>query len=116
WKRYKDRVTDLGPVFKGAKLGWVVPDYIPKDKLESIKDLKNSDVQKKLNGIIQGIDPGAGIMRLSKKTVKEYGLDNYKVRSASGPAMTAALGRAIDKKQWIVVTGWTPHWMFGRWD
>jgi len=116
WKKYKDQLNDLGPVFEGAKLGWVVPDYVPKDKLSSIEDLKNADVKKKLNGIIQGIDPGAGIMRLSKETVKDYGLDDYKVRAASGPAMTAALARHIDNKKWIVVTGWTPHWMFGRFD
>src|SRR5699024_8692384 len=109
WKKYKDQLNDLGPVFEGAKLGWVVPDYVPKDKLSSIEDLKNADVKKKLNGIIQGIDPGAGIMRLSKETVKDYGLDDYKVRAASGPAMTAALARHIDNKKWIVVTGWTPH-------
>ena len=28
--------------------------------------------------------------------------------------MTALLKKAIDKKEWIVVTGWTPHWMFDR--
>lgn len=28
--------------------------------------------------------------------------------------MTAVLKRAIDEHQWIVVTGWTPHWMFTR--
>ena len=34
--------------------------------------------------------------------------------TSSGPAMTASLKKAIDKKDWIVVTGWTPHWMFDR--
>jgi glycine betaine/proline transport system substrate-binding protein len=29
--------------------------------------------------------------------------------------MTAALSRAIKRKKWIVVTGWSPHWMFARW-
>ncbi|MCI0593538.1 glycine betaine ABC transporter substrate-binding protein, partial [Chromohalobacter sp.] len=30
--------------------------------------------------------------------------------------MTAALDSAIQNKDDIVVTGWTPHWMFARWD
>ena len=34
----------------------------------------------------------------------------------SGAMMTAMLGNAIKKKEWIVVTGWAPHWKFGRWD
>src|SRR5699024_6982030 len=117
WKRYKDKVVDLGPLFEGAKLGWVVPDYVPKDKLSSIADLKgNEKINEKLNGTITGIDPGAGIMQLSEDTIKAYGLDNYHIQSSSGAAMTAALDRAIKAKKWIVVTGWTPHWMFGRWD
>ena len=34
------------------------------------------------------------------------------VRDVGGPSF--ALKRAIDEHQWIVVTGWTPHWMFTR--
>jgi glycine betaine/proline transport system substrate-binding protein len=30
--------------------------------------------------------------------------------------MTAALKRAIARDEWIVVTGWSPHWKFGAWD
>jgi len=116
WERYQDDVVDLGPLYDGAVLGWAVPDYIPEDKLDSIEDLKDSEIHDKLEGIIQGIDPGAGLMRLSKETVKTYGLDNYQVRSASESAMTAALDRAINRDEWIVVTAWTPHWMFGSWD
>lgn len=116
WKRFKDDVVDLGPLYENAKLGWVVPSYVPKDKLASIEDLKDPQIREKLNGIIQGIDPGAGLMQLSEDTLKAYGLEQYTLRSASGAAMTAALSRAIENKEWIVVTGWTPHWMFGRWD
>lgn len=30
--------------------------------------------------------------------------------------MTAALKKALDSNEPIVVTGWSPHWKFARWD
>lgn len=30
--------------------------------------------------------------------------------------MTKVLGRAIEQRRWVVVTAWTPHWKFARWD
>lgn len=116
WDKVSTDVWDLGPLFVGAMNGWVVPDYIPESELGSIEDLHKKSVREKLDGKIHGIDPGAGIMKLSKKTMKAYDLDDYKLISSSGPAMTASLKRAIDKKEWVVVTLWTPHWAFGRWD
>ncbi len=110
-----DKVVNLSLLYGNASLGWVVPDYIPKDQVNSIEDLKKPEVVKQLDGKIQGIDPGAGLMRLSKEAIKEYGLDDYELVSASGAAMTAALDRAIKRDKWIVVTGWRPHWMFGKW-
>ena len=32
------------------------------------------------------------------------------------PVVLAALERAVRRNQWIVVTGWSPHWMFGAYD
>jgi glycine betaine/proline transport system substrate-binding protein len=110
-----DQVVDLGPLYTRARLGWVVPDYVPKAQLGSIADLKDAKVARKLGRQIHGIDPGAGLMQASEKALKAYGLDRYHLISASGAGMTAALSRAIKRKQWIVVTGWSPHWMFARW-
>jgi len=111
-----DDVVNLGVLYTGAKLGWAVPDYIPEDQLSSIEDLKKEEVRDKLDGRIQGIDPGAGLMRLSNKVIDEtYDLD-YNLISASGAAMTAALDRAVNRDEWIVVTAWSPHWMFGAYE
>jgi glycine betaine/proline transport system substrate-binding protein len=107
-------VVPLGILYTQAKLGWVVPDYIPADQLSSIEDLKKPEVREKLGGRIQGIDPGAGLMRASEKAIEEYGLD-YELVSASGAAMTAAIGRAARGEDWIVATGWSPHWKFAKW-
>lgn len=118
WDKVADKVVNLGPVFTRAKLGWVVPDYIPEDVVSSITDLTKPAVQEKLDGKIMGIDPGAGLMQASEKAMHEYGLSDagYELVSSSGAGMTAALARAIKDQEWIVATGWSPHWKFAKWD
>ena len=111
-----DQVVNLGPLYTRARLGWVVPDYIPGDQLNSITDLEDREVARKLRNRIHGIDPGAGLMQASEQAIIDYGLDRYRLVSSSGAGMTAALSRAIKRKEWIVVTGWSPHWMFSRWE
>ena len=113
--KFCNQLVDLGPLYTRARLGWVVPDYIPAKQLKSISDLKDRKVLRKLQNQIYGIDPGAGLMQASEKAMKHYGLDRYRLISSSGAGMTAALARAIKRKKWIVVTGWSPHWMFARW-
>jgi glycine betaine/proline transport system substrate-binding protein len=110
-----DQVVNLGPLYTRARLGWVVPDYIPAQQLNSIADLNKPAVARKLSHQIHGIDPGAGLMQASEKTLQAYDLKRYRLISSSGAGMTAALARAMKRKKWIVVTGWSPHWMFSRW-
>jgi len=109
-------VINLGVLYTEARLGWVVPTYIPERELSSLEDLKKSRVQNELDETITGIDPGAGLSRLSKQALEDYDLDDYRLQLSSGAGMTAALERAVRRDEWIVVTGWSPHWMFGRWD
>ena len=86
----------------------LIPDYVTINSIEELNAEKE-----RFSGQIVGIDAGAGIMKATDQAIKDYGLD-YKLMTSSGPAMTASLKKAIDKKDWIVVTGWTPHWMFDR--
>ena len=117
-KPYLDKVrqdvVDLGPMYTRAKLGWVVPAYIPESELKSIEDLKKPEVKQKLGGKIQGIDPGAGLMQASEKALKDYGLTDYQLISASDAAMLSGVERAERRKEWIVATAWSPHWMFAK--
>ncbi|MEJ2060464.1 MAG: glycine betaine ABC transporter substrate-binding protein [Gammaproteobacteria bacterium] len=110
YAKTKDKLVNLGPNMVGTQLGLVVPDYVTIDSIPQLKDNAS-----KFDDRIVGIDPGAGEMGLTQKVIKDYDLP-LKLISGSGATMTAALKSAIDNHQWIVVTGWTPHWMWARWD
>ncbi|MBS9404780.1 glycine betaine ABC transporter substrate-binding protein [Halomonas sp. TRM85114] len=109
-ERVGDDVEDLGVNLDGTKLGLVVPEYTDVDSIAELND--NADT---FNGEIIGIDPGAGLMGLTEEVIETYDLD-LDLRSGSGATMTAALANAIQNEEDVVVTGWTPHWKFARWD
>ena len=109
-ERLGDSIEDLGPNLDGTKLGLVVPEYTDVDSIADLNDNADS-----FNNEIIGIDPGAGLMSLSKEVVDTYDLE-LELRSGSGATMTAALSSAINNEEDVVVTGWTPHWMFARFD
>lgn len=51
----------------------------------------------------------------SEKAIETYGLD-LELQDSSSFAMAAALQSAIEKGEWIAVTGWSPHWKFAKFD
>lgn len=65
---------------------------------------------------IIGIDPGAGIMKATEQAISDYELEDWKLIEGSGAAMTAMLDKAIKAEDPIIITGWTPHWMFAKYD
>ncbi|HEP4678671.1 TPA: ABC transporter permease/substrate binding protein [Streptococcus pyogenes] len=110
YQKNKSKLDDLGPNLKGTKLGLAVPKYMT--DVNSIEDLSKQADQK-----ITGIEPGAGIMAAAQKTLKEYhNLSSWELVAASTGAMTTSLDQAIKKKDPIVVTAWSPHWMFAKYD
>jgi len=127
YKKYKDQVDNLGPNLENARVGLVVPNITvgrqtmgtglrnkPYISTNSIAQLP--EFVREFKGKIIGIDPAAGIMERSREAIKVYGLNQYRLISGSEVSMTAELSNAIRKQRWIVVTGWIPHWMFGRWN
>ncbi len=107
YAKLKNQVDLIGPNLTGARLGWATPDYVP---LKSIADLKTQG--KLVGNKVIGIDPGAGLMRASEKAIKMYDLTNITLVDGSDATMVAALKDAITRKKDIVVTSWTPHWMW----
>ncbi|WP_137389389.1 glycine betaine ABC transporter substrate-binding protein [Rhodoligotrophos defluvii] len=111
FEKLKDQVVDLGPNVTGAKIGWAVPTYV--EDVNSMEDLKNKAAEFK--GQVIGIDPGAGLMKASEKAIQEYDLP-LKLIEGSDATMVAALKDAYNRKEPIIVTTWTPHWMHSSFD
>lgn len=118
WEEYQDEIEKIGIVMEHVPLGLTVPSYMK--EITSITDLANNTnhVGEKVNWTITGISPGAGEMIVTQeKVMPAYGMtDRWKLRASSGPAMTAALSKAIANHEPIVVTLWYPHWAFVKWD
>ena len=110
YAQVKDKVEDLGPNLQGAKIGLVVPEYVTINSIEELNSVKD-----KFQGKITGIEPGAGIMKATEQAIQDYNLD-LDLQSSSSAGMAAALKKAEDNGDWIVITGWTPHWKFAKWD
>ena len=110
YAKVKNQVEVLGKLVGGARLGLAVPDYVP---LRSIDEL--DAYADRFKGRIWGIDAGAGIMRLTAKALKDYEINQLLLVPGSGSSMAANLAEAIDRQEWVVVTAWSPHWMFSRW-
>lgn len=111
WDKYSNKLEDYGIWYDGeAKIGLVVPEYV---EIDSIDEL--NDVSDKFKGKLTGIDPGAGIMGAAQSAIEEYGL-KYELVQSSEAAMVAALDKAYRNKEWVAVTGWSPHWKFAQYD
>jgi glycine betaine/proline transport system substrate-binding protein len=110
WDTYGDDIVLVGKNLEGAKIGLVVPSYVTIDSIDEM-----NGVADKFNGKIMGIEPGAGIMSTTETAIEDYGLD-YTLVPSSSAGMAAQLSDAYKDGDWIVVTGWTPHWMFVRFD
>lgn len=114
WERFGDDVIDLGAWFDQAPLTWAVPAYL--EDINSIGDLQgNADM---FDGQIVGIEPGAGLTRISREeVVPTYELEGeYELVESSTPTMLSELETALDAEEPIVVTLWEPHWAYGAYE
>lgn len=111
YEKVRDDVVNLGSNLEGTRIGLVVPSYVTIDRIPQLPPNAG-----RFGNRIVGIDPGAGIMTTTETAMRRYDLDDFRLVSSSSAAMAATLGEAVDRDEWIVVTGWTPHWMFQRWD
>ena len=114
WDDYGDSFEDLGPWYDNALRTLTVPGYM--EDLDEISDLP--DHADEFDNRIVGIDPGAGLTRVTEEEVMPgYGLDeDFELVTSSGAAMQAELDAAIAEEEPVLVTLWHPHPAYAQHD
>jgi glycine betaine/proline transport system substrate-binding protein len=108
WENHGDQLEDLGAWFTEAPLTIAVNEDAPVQSLTELAD--NFDA---FDNRIVGIDPGAGLTRITKENViPTYGLPEDALIESSTAAMITELEGAIGRGDNIVVTLWQPHWAY----
>ncbi len=108
--KLEDKLEKIGDNYHSAKLGLIVPEYVSINTIDELAS--NAD---KFNNRIIGVEKGSGISGITDRALVDYNLDMTQLNSST-VAMLAELKKAIDNKEYIVVTGWQPHWKFARWN
>ncbi|QDL90992.1 glycine/betaine ABC transporter substrate-binding protein [Paroceanicella profunda] len=95
---------------------WGVPDYVPEDEVASVQDLLRSPVLRRMERLIQGINPGAGISRFSKAIIAAYDLGSagYHFETGTEAQCFDRFEDAHDRGAWIVVPLWHPQYLHAR--
>ena len=124
FEEYGEKLIDLGPHLTGARIGLAVPTVMPGRQtgddgrqgrrlvtIETIPEL--ADRAEEFRGRIVGIESGSGVVTQAKEALDAYGLTGtYYVMEGDEEEMLSRLARATHRGEWIVFTGWRPHYVF----
>jgi glycine betaine/proline transport system substrate-binding protein len=97
------------PSLSDAQATLAVPDYVAAAGLKTFADIAKFKDQ--LGGKIYGIEPGSGANTTIKTMIENnhFGLKDFKLIESGEAGMLAAVQRAVNRKEFVVFVGWTPH-------
>ncbi|MEM9388505.1 MAG: glycine betaine ABC transporter substrate-binding protein [Pseudomonadota bacterium] len=95
---------------------WGVPESVPESDVSSVEDLLREPALARMERLIQGINPGAGISRFSEEVIVAYGLGDagYEFRSGTEEECFDRFEEAVEEERWVVVPLWHPQFLHNR--
>jgi len=110
YESIKDKVEDLGSSCEYLTKGLAVPEYVDVAEISELNMYRA-----KFNDIIYCFDEIPLLYELTKKANTVYDLD-YKLVKISEQEIDKNLEDAIKKGEWIVFSGYIPHWFFAKYN
>lgn len=108
---YRRKTTDCGCFYRGVQRGLVVPSFVEVDRISELNSFSGE-----FKGKILASDPESLISGTTKEMViPRYDLD-YQIEPLDERKLMVELETCVTIREWVVITGWSPHWMFAKWD
>lgn len=104
-------IVVLGNNLEGTLYKAAVPAYVYDAGVTSLADI--SDYGEKFGYKYYGIEPGNDGNQIMIDAIKNgtYNLGNWEVLESSTTAMLSQVEKATKDNDWIIFSGWKPHWM-----
>jgi glycine betaine/proline transport system substrate-binding protein len=109
-------ITQVGVILDETIYRPAVPSYVYDAGVQSLADL--NEHAERFGAQIYGIEPGNDGNELVFQMIEEniYDLSGWTLVESSTEGMLAAVRNAINRNNWIVFLGWSPHWMNTEFD
>jgi glycine betaine/proline transport system substrate-binding protein len=106
-------IKDLGNNVDGARLGFAVPSYAYDAGFTSAEQFTNEQFAERVGRTVYSIEVGSGMSDLLNEAADNdvYGLSDWRLSETSTPGMLSAAADKMNRGEWVVFAGWTPHWM-----
>lgn len=110
-EEHEGELKKVSQWYDRTTVGLAVPTYTDIQSVDDIADHRDA-----LNGRIHGIESGAAVNQQARDILANNNIEGFEVLASSGPATWSQLQRSVENEDPIIVTGWQPHWKWGRYD
>ncbi|MGH8629238.1 MAG: glycine betaine ABC transporter substrate-binding protein, partial [Burkholderiales bacterium] len=113
WQQHGKEAVELATLYRGARLFWAVPAYVPVEQVASVEDLVKPEVAARMVKRIRGTGPDSGLMIGSRKIVQAYELEaaGYELVPGKHEQWHAHFEDNYRHKRWFVMPYFRPNYL-----
>jgi glycine betaine/proline transport system substrate-binding protein len=111
---FKDEVREITVLYEPYCI-WGVPDYVGPE-VSGVSDLLRQPALDRMEKLVRGINPGAGISRFSATIISDYGLDaaGYHFQTGTEQECFGRFEDAVAASRWVIIPLWHPQALHHR--
>lgn len=113
WSEHGSGAVELATLYRGARLFWAVPTYVPEAAVASVEDLKKPAVRSRMEQRIQATKPDSGLTMGSQRIMEAYGLEDagYNLQTGAHVDWQMYFEENYRAGRWFVMPYFQPNFL-----